>query len=183
MALIGDAYDYGSIGGSANQDELTRKSYFDSWYRGEVYQSGFEIGVSSTEINFTTGTLWLLMELNSVTSNHSTINNAIEIHSDGTFHQQLDNFSGFDSYGTGEVISNNRYFNMVCGIAVTQDNVGRMYCMPQNKPVTEHTLIAGAENDNTYVNFFPNNAFSCLLIALPVTSIEFSFNATELFSL
>ena len=159
FVLMGDGFDYGSISDSANQYEFTRKNYFDSWYRGEVYQSGFDINVTSTEINISTGEMWLLMVTKTITENHSTNDLAIEIHSDGTFHQHLNAFDDFDEYGTGELISNNKYFNLVCGISNTLEKDGRMYCMVQDKPATEHTKLIDAETDTQYVNYFPSDTF------------------------
>lgn len=159
MALLGDGYDYGSIGGSSSKYEFTRKNYFDSWFRGEVYQSGLDINVSSTEINISEGYIWLLMESKPIEDMHSTSEMAIEIHSDGTFHQHINDLNGYDTYSTGETIANNKYFNFVCGIANVESNGGRIYCQVQDKPSTEHTKLIDAETDTQYINYFPTNDF------------------------
>jgi hypothetical protein len=157
--LYGSDYVYGSIIGSATGSEFIRGVYRRFYDDGALYKSGFNITAGPTEINISTGQIKVLLSDFDISTTHSTLNTSIEIHSDGTFHQHINNLSGFDEYVTGESISNNRYFNLVCGIAVTSDNAGRLYCIAQDKPATEHTSETNAETDNSYINFFPSNDF------------------------
>lgn len=158
--LIGNDYDYGSIAGSATSSEFVRGVYRRFFDDGTVYKSGFTPGAGASEINISSGTMKVLLSNVITTLNYSTDDIAIETHSDGTFHQHLNNLSGFDAYGDGSAIGNNKYFNLICGIAITQDLEGRMYCMVQDSPASEYTNLASAEvdADNT-LNFFPNNDF------------------------
>lgn len=157
--LMGENFDYGSIGGSANQDEFTRNVYRRFFDDGAIYKSGFDISVDVNNINISTGIMKIILNDFTIDNNHSTENLAIEIHSNGTFHQHENDIEGFDVYSNGVPIGNNKYFNLVCGIAATQDFDGRMYCIAQDEPSSEHTSTSSAENDNTYVQYFPNNDF------------------------
>lgn len=156
--MLGDGFDYGSIGGSATQYEFTRKTYFNSWYRGEVYQDGFNINVTPTEINITTGTMRLLMAPQKITSNHSTSIGIVNINATGHFNT-ISNLDNTGTYNDGESIGNNKYFNVVCGITNTINKEGVMYCMPQNKPLLEHSKLVDAESDDQYIAYYPNHDF------------------------
>lgn len=157
--LMGADFDYGSIGGSANQDEFTRNVYRRFFDDGAIYKSGFDISADADDINISTGVMKITLNDFLIGNNHSTQNLAIEIHSNGTFHQHENDIEGFDAYSNGVPVGTNKYFNLVCGIAATQDFDGRLYCITQDEPSAEHTTVSGAENDNTYVQYFPNNEF------------------------
>lgn len=156
--LAGEGIIYGSIVGSATSSELISGIYNRFFDEGAIYKSGFDINVSSTEINLSTGVMKVLLSNFDIDNPHSTLNLSVEIHNDGSFHQHINALNDYDEYSTGEAISNNRYFNLVCGIA-TRDSEGIMYCVGQNKPSNEHTSSLSAETDNSFVNFFPNDEF------------------------
>jgi len=157
--LIGDNYDYGSIAGSATNFQFIRKVYRRFFDDGAVYKSGFNISVETTSLNFSQGVLKVLLDDFDIALNHTTRDISVEIHTDGTFHQHLDGLDNYDTYATGGAISNNKYFNLVCGIGSTLDMEGRMYCVIQDEPPIEFIRIIDAETDQSFVNFFPNNAF------------------------
>lgn len=155
--LLGDGFDYGSIVGSATNDRFIQGVYNRFFDEGAIYKSDFNITVSSTSINISIGTVKILLDNFDIDNSHSTDTLTIEIHSDGVFDQHINNFDGFDSYGTGEAIGNNKYANIICGISVTESREGVMYCIVQDKPTVEHNKLGLAENDNTFLNFFPRN--------------------------
>lgn len=158
--LLGNGgIDYGSIVSGATSYEFIRNVYHSEFENGAKYISGFNINASSTDFNFTTGIMKIILNRYSIDSNHSSNLGYTHIHNDGEFHQHI-NLNGLDEYGSGEVIGNNKYFNVVCGITHTQDGNGRLYCVVQNKPTVEYTKLVDAEVDSTNtIQFFPNNDF------------------------
>jgi hypothetical protein len=157
--LFGGNFSYGDIVGSATNNNFINGVYNRFFDDGSIYKSGFDIDVTTSTINISEGIMKVLLSQFNILNNHSTDKLAIEIHNDGEFHQHFNDFQAFDAYSTGELIGVNKYFNLVCGIAATSDNSGRMYCMAQNKPIAEYSTLAGAENDNINIVNFPNNAF------------------------
>jgi len=159
QVLEGANYSYASIGGSATGSEFIRGVYRRFLDDGALYKSGFDIAASSTELNFTTGTIKIMLQDFDITTAHDTDDTVIEINSTGNYIQHIGDLNGFSQYSDGGTITNNRYFNMVCGVAVTIDMGGRMYCVPQNEPSSEFNSISNAETDSTYTLFFPSDDF------------------------
>lgn len=157
--MIGaNGYDLGSVNDNAKTYEFNRGVYGRFFDNGVIYLSGFDQTANTTSINFTTGSIKLLLDKETITKSHSTADYN-HILNDGTYEQHT-NLDGLEEYSSGESIGNNKYFNVVCGIAHTQDGLGQLYCLTQNKPVTEYTKVIDAEvdGDNTQ-EFFPNDDF------------------------
>ncbi len=147
---------------SSNIDAYTAIDFIRGVYNrffddGAIYKSGFNFSVSDIEVNITTpGTLKFLLRNFNMITNHSTSDFYIHLHDDGSFHQHSD-LDDCADYNNGVPVGNNKYFNMVYGIGITEDGEGRMYVLTQNEPSNEYIRAIDAENDieNTLV-FFPS---------------------------
>jgi len=150
--------EYGGFVSSATTHTFIRGVYHRLYDEGALYIDGFDINATSTEFNFTSGIMKIILTTETTTKNYSSASTT-HIHTDGEF-DQINSLDGFNQYGGSEAIGNNKYFNVVCGIVHTQDHAGRTYCTVQNKPTSEYTKIIDAEidTDNT-IRFFPNNDF------------------------
>ena len=156
--LIGDSFVYASIVGATTGEEFIKGVYNRFLDDGAIYKSGFDINVTSDALNISSGTMKILLKTLVLTGSQSTTNLSIEINSAGDFVQHMNDLDGYDTYATGESISTNKYFNLVCGIVFTNDMQGRLFCVVQDNPSTEHTGVTQAETDETHVNFFPANS-------------------------
>jgi len=151
---FGANYSYGDIISSAGVEKFIRGVYHRFYDDGSIYISGFNINATSTYLNISSGVMKIMLQGTHITSNFSTEDLSIHIHADGTFHQHT-SLNDFDTYDSGEVVSNNKYYSIVFGIVHTSDGTGRMYGVVQSKPPTEFTKAIDAETDITYVNLFP----------------------------
>ncbi len=153
--LQGANYTYVSAIGLATIDNLVG-GLFNRFFRdGSTYRSGFDFNVSTNEINISTGVISFLFDEVKIIQNHSTSDLYVHVHSDASFHQH-DSLNDCVSYNDGSAVSNNKYFNMVLGIAITHDGKGVMYVTTQDKPSTEYIKAIDAEVDlEDTINFFP----------------------------
>ena len=156
--LMGNNFVYASIVGATTGEDFIKGVYNRFLDDGAIYKSGFDISANTSELNISTGTMKILLKTLTLTKEHSTSDLVIEINSSGHFDQHINNLDGFNIYATGESISNNKYFNLVCGIVFTNDMEGRLFCVVQDKPATEHTGVTQAETDESHVNFFPSDS-------------------------
>lgn len=156
LFIMGENYTYASLIGGTTGNNFIRGVYNRFLDQGPLYQSGFDINATSTELNFSTGTMKVLLDGIDIIENHSTTDLFIEIISNDSFIQRS-GLDGINEYGTGEAIGNNRYFNLVCGIVVTHDFTGRMYCVTEDMPSSEHVTALEAEMEQEQVNFFPSD--------------------------
>lgn len=154
--LYGDNFTYASIIGATTTRDMIKRIFNRFLDDGSIYKSGFNITVTTEEVNISHGEMKTILTTTNITQEHSTSDFYVHIHANGSFHQHLD-LDDNDMYTTGELISNNKYFNKVCGIAVTHDTKGVMYCITQNKPDSEHTKVIDAELDIDFLQFFPAN--------------------------
>ncbi|KKL86711.1 hypothetical protein LCGC14_1942010, partial [marine sediment metagenome] len=154
--VLGANFTYASLIGGTTANNFIRGSYNRWLDQGAIYKSGFNINVSTEEINISTGIMKILLDKLNIRVNHSTSDFFVHIHTDGAFHQH-NNLDDCSTYSTGEAIGNNKYFNVVCGIAFTHDEVGVMYCQTQDKPDSEHTKSIDAQLDVDFLRIFPPN--------------------------
>ena len=75
-------------------------------------------------------------------------------------YEQLSSLDDLDEYSDGTSIGNNKFFNVVFGVAWTADGTARLYGIIQNNPSTEYISVTTAEQDayNT-LNTFPFGDF------------------------
>ena len=142
---------------STNKDFMT--NIFHLAMNGfEKYQSGFEVGSSSTDINYTAGVYWTGYDEFESNNALSVASDGIYwVKSDGTFEQCAD-LSCIDQYNDGGTIGANKYFLAVIGIVPDSTNTSRIVVIPQNEPDAEHTNSGDAETDGAkYITFTSNN--------------------------
>ncbi len=154
--VLGANFTYASLIGGTTSANLVRGIYNRWLDQGAIYKSGFDLNVSTEEINISTGVMKILLSKLNINKNHSTSDFFVHVHTDGSFHQHT-NLDDCATYSTGEPISNNKFFNLVCGIAFTHDEVGVMYCQTQDKPDSEHTKSIDAQLDVDFLRIFPPN--------------------------
>lgn len=159
---LGNNHSYGSAAGSAQQSEFTRNSYYRAFDEGSLYVSGFTPNVTSDNINISGGVMTVILRRRTITANQ-TIGEAFTILFNGTF-EQLNSIDDLSAYAnTGNTVTNNRYFNVVCGIVnddLVGDNMkdGEMWCGMPNEPASEYTSLVSAESDAyNSLNVFPND--------------------------
>ena len=142
--LQGENFTYVSAIGLATIDNLVG-GLFNTFFRdGATYRSGFEINVTTNMINISTGVIGFLFKEIDIILNHSTSDLYVHVHSDDSFHQHTD-LNQCADYNDGSSIGNNKFFNMVLGIAITHDGAGVMYATTQDLPSTEYTRAIDAE--------------------------------------
>ncbi len=153
-----DNFTYASAVGATTTQDFVRGVYNRFFDDGAIYKSGFNMSVSTTEVNITEpGTLKVLLSNFNIVENHSTSDFYIHLHVDGSFHQHT-SLDDCADYNNGVSVGNNKYFNMVFGMVITHDGEGRMIVLTQKEPSNEYTRAIDAENDieNTLV-FFPSH--------------------------
>jgi len=159
--LIGaDENIYGGLGGRSSIDEFIRNSYVRWFNQGVLYVSDFFPTVDATNISIGTGTMTILLDTHSGTEPVDLINNgSFYVLNNGSF-IQIDSLDDITEYSNGGTISNNKYYNLVCGIIHNDIGSHRMMCIVQSTPSSEYVSLSGAEVD-TYdsLNIFPSNAF------------------------
>ena len=155
--LQGQDFTYASAVGLATINNFVG-GIFNRFFRdGSTYRSGFDFNVSTTMINISTGVISFLFSEIEIILNHSTSDLYVHVHSNGSFHQHTTLDTCAD-YNDGSAISNNKYFNMVLGIAITHDGKGVMYATTQDRPSTEYIKAIDAEVDlEDTINYFPSD--------------------------
>lgn len=168
--LMGDNFVYASIVGATTGEDFIKGVYNRFLDDGSIYKSGFNFTVTTTGVNISNGTLKFLLETIDITGNHSTSDLFVHIHDNGDFdqHDALDDCA---NYNNGAAIGNNKYFNAVYGIAITNNGEGRMYVITQDEPNSEYIKALDAELDleNT-INFFPSHDLVSLVF-IPIVRV------------
>ena len=131
-----------------------QERFFD---QGALYISGFDINVTSTEVNLTSGEMTIVLKAHeSVAAVSSSVDYFFE-YQNGTFVQSI-NLDDIDQYGDGTAIANNKYFNVVFGVVHNQLQPSRLMAVVQNTPSVQYLTLSSAEvdEDNT-LNTLPSD--------------------------
>lgn len=160
MMLGAEGNIYASLGGRSSIDEFIRGSYLRWFNTGVLYVSGFEPFIDDTNISIESGAMTVLLDTHSAVAGVDLINDwSFLVLSNGSY-LQFNSLESITEYADGGTISNNKYYNLVCGIVHNDVNGHRMMCIVQNEPSSEYINIVGAETDvYDALNIFPSDAF------------------------
>jgi len=160
--LAGDTGQvYASITGRKRAYEFVKEVYERFFDEGAIYVSGFGITSNSTEVAFANGVMKVMITSHNVAERNNISNEYFTVLNNGTYRQYnlIDNIT---QYGDGGTISNNKYFNVVFGLVMTDTNtdVAQMVAVVQNEPASEYTTLVGAEIDQyDSVTVYPSTTF------------------------
>lgn len=124
---------------------------------GGLYISGLTQTASTTQLNFTTGTVRLRLNKKTYTNNLVSDDGFFYINSTNHFVQCTDN-TCLDKYTDDTTISNNRYYTIVWGVVPIDNNQQKLMALLQGNPNSEYISAIAAEEDTLgKANFFPSN--------------------------
>jgi len=114
--------------------------------RGLLYKDGFDYTATATDLEIRNGTYINGIYDGSMLNSVNITEGFYLVHIDGSYHW-YDSFDDIIYYSNGELIGNNKYFNVVFGITPF-DGDGNIYAVVQDEPTTEYTSVSLAYGDS-----------------------------------
>lgn len=163
---------YGSVISSASAENFVGNVYMRFYNQGLLYDSGFAPKVGAQDASFGSGTFISMLRTITVAQSLNITDNTTfgfyNIRNDGTYRQYV-SFGNISQYSDGGAIANNKYFNVVFGLVLTegwQTSAGtalnaRVMSLVQTTPSGgEYTTALAAETDQYHATIYtPTNTF------------------------